>query len=114
MSPREVFVFTEYGMGHASGGDLQLKLARKFLSLLLANGKLPAQICFYTDGVKLCVEGSPVLEELRRLEAQGVELVLCSTCLDAFGLADKVAAGVVGGMPDILEALANADKVVSL
>ena len=32
---------------------------------------LPGAICFYTDGVKLVCEGSPILQELLALEAQG-------------------------------------------
>jgi intracellular sulfur oxidation DsrE/DsrF family protein len=75
---------------------------------------LPAAICFYTDGVKLVVEGSPVLEPLKSLEARGVHLIICSTCLSYFGLEDKVRVGVVGGMTDIIEAQWRAGKVITL
>lgn len=64
--------------------------------------------------MKLAVEGSPVLEQLSRLEEKGVHLILCKTCLDFFGLAEKVRVGVVGGMGDILAAQAIATKVLSL
>ena len=56
----------------------------------------------------------PVIESLRELEAIGVELVLCQTCLNYFGLAEQVQVGVVGGMGDIIEALTKAGKVISL
>lgn len=108
-----VLLFTRAGMGHAPE-ELQATLAVKFLSLLLESGDLPAKVLFYTEGVKLACEDSPVLEQLGRMEKQGVELVLCSTCLDYFGLREKVRVGVIGGMPDILETLQNATKVVSL
>ena len=75
---------------------------------------LPAQLCFYTDGVRLCVEGSPVLDELQRLAGRGVELVICSTCVDAFGLREHVAVGVVGGMGDIIAAMTAPDSVVTV
>ncbi len=84
------------------------------MALLASTDPLPSQICFYTDGVKLCVTGSPVLDELRALAEKGVELVLCSTCLETFGLRDQVAVGVVGGMGDIIEAITNADNAVTL
>ncbi len=42
------------------------------------------------------------------------QLILCSTCLDYFGLRDRVEVGIVGGMPDIIEALSAAGKVISL
>jgi len=69
---------------------------------------------FYTDGVKLACQGSPVLEELRALEKAGARLILCQTCLTYFNLEDKVEVGIVGGMGDIVEALNRAWKVVSL
>jgi len=109
-----VFVFSSYGFGRTEDAELKITLARKFLSLVALAEPLPSQICFYTDGVRLCVAGSPVLDELRALEAKGVELVLCATCLERFGLRDRVAVGVVGGMGDIITALTRADNAVTL
>lgn len=106
-------VITRDGMGSADA-ELQHKLVRTWLKVVAENGKLPGAICFYTDGVKLVLEGSPVLEELRALEAAGVHLVICKTCLDHFGLADRVAVGVVGGMGDIVAAQWSADRVITL
>ena len=114
LSKKTVFVFTSYGLGQTSDAELKLLLAHKFLTLLAQADPLPAQICFYTDGVRLSVAGSPVLAELHALEAKGVELVLCSTCLDRFGLTDQVAVGVVGGMGDIITAITQADNAVTL
>lgn len=108
-----VILVTNDGMGKAET-PLQHKLMHTYLGLLNEHDLLPAAICFYTDGIKLVVEGSPVLEELRSLEAKGVHLVICSTCLNYFGLTDKVQVGVVGGMTDILEAQWRADKVITL
>jgi peroxiredoxin family protein len=55
-----------------------------------------------------------VLESLKALEANGVRLILCSTCLDTFGLSDQVEVGIVGGMGGIMEAQFKAGKVISL
>jgi len=114
LSRKTVFVFTSFGMGQTENAELKIKLAKKFLALIADADPLPSQICFYTEGVKLCVTGSPVLDELRALVIKGVELVLCSTCLDTFGLRDQVAIGVVGGMGDIITAMTNADSAISL
>ena len=114
MDKKSVFVFTSYGMGVTENADLKIALAKKFLTLIAQHNPLPAQICFYTDGVRLAAEGSPVLNELRVLQDKGVELVICSTCVDAFGLRDKVRVGVVGGMPDIITAITQADNSVTL
>jgi len=86
----------------------------KFLSLTLASNELPAKILFYTEGVKLVCEGSKVLSQLQDLQNQGVELIICKTCTDTFGLTEKVKVGIIGGMPDILEVLQKAEKVISL
>jgi len=111
---KTVFIFPSYGLGQTEDAELKIKLARRFLSLVALVDPPPAQVCFYTDGVKLCVTGSPVLDELRALQEKGIELVLCSTCLETFGLTDQVAVGVVGGMGDIITALVNADNAVTL
>ncbi len=113
MDDQTVILFSRNGLGHAPEG-LQLTLVNKFLQLTLASGHLPAKILFYTDGVKLACSGSPVLEPLREMQQRGVELVLCQTCLETFGLAGEVQVGVVGGMGDILEALQKAGKVISV
>lgn len=108
-----VILITNDGMGKAETA-LQHTLIAKYFDLLLASGELPNAICFYTEGVKLAVEGSPVLEQLAALEARGVRLILCSTCLNYFGLTEKVRVGIVGGMGDILEAQARAEKVITV
>jgi hypothetical protein len=106
-------LITREGMGSADT-TLQLKLLDTYLRLLVENNTLPAVICFYTEGVKLVVDGSPLLERLAQIERSGVRLVVCSTCLGYFGLNDKVRVGIVGGMPDIIEAQAKASKVITL
>lgn len=108
-----LLMVTHDGMGHA-GPELGRKLLAKYLELLEENGTLPGAIAFYTEGVRLVCEGSSVLDRLRSLEAKGVRLLSCKTCLDAFGLTDRVRAGVVGGMGDIQAAQVMASKVVTL
>ena len=114
MSTREnVILITSNGIGKGPQ-DLQLKLIGKFLDLLVQQDELPSAICFYTEGVRLVAEGSPVIEKLAALEDKKVRLIVCSTCLDYFGLTEKVKIGIVGGMGDILEAQWNAGKVISI
>jgi hypothetical protein len=111
-----VVIFKSDGMGITAreAQPLRETLARKFLLLIADTDNLPDAICFYTDGVKLVCEGSPILDALRTLEAKGVRLVICKTCLDYFELSDKVQAGIVGGMPDIITAMWAADTVIEL
>ena len=108
-----VILLTREGMGSADAA-LPHKLLDTYLNLLLKNDTLPNAICFYTEGVRLVVEGSPHLEQLSLLEQRGVRLIICSTCLNYFGLTEKVRVGIVGGMADILEAQVKAGKVITL
>lgn len=108
-----VILITKEGMGSADI-VLQQKLLGTYLGLLLGNDSLPAAICFYTQGVKLVVDSSPLLEQLSQIEKRGVRLIVCSTCLNYFGLTEKVRIGIIGGMPDILEAQIRATKVITL
>ena len=108
-----VILINRNGMGEAVQ-DLQHKLIGTYLKLLDDHNILPGAICFYTEGIYLVVEGSPVLETLQSLENKGVRLIICSTCLNYFKITDQVKVGIVGGMGDILEAQGRAAKVITL
>lgn len=112
-STSTLVMLTANGMGQGDP-ELSQKLLTTWLTLQLENDQLPGAICFYTEGVKLVVEGSPFLELLRRIEAQGVHLVVCTTCLKHYGLFEQLAVGTVGGMGDIISAQAAAEKVITL
>ncbi len=108
-----VILLNRDGMGSAEEA-LRHKLIRVYLTMLQENGLYPGAICFYAEGVKLVAEGSPILDLLRELEAKGVRLIICTTCLQYFGLTGKVAVGIVGGMNDIVLAQWMATKVITL
>jgi len=108
-----IILVTNNGLGNADLA-LQHKLAAKYFSLLAQNNELPSAICFYTNGVHLTVSGSPVLDQLKALETKGVRLITCSTCLEHFGITDKLQVGIAGGMPDIIEAQTKASKVITI
>lgn len=108
-----VILINRFGMGEADP-ELQLRLIGIYFQMLEETEALPAAICFYADGVKLVVEGSPVLERLQALESKGVRLILCSTCLRHYDLIERVRVGIVGGMADILEAQVRAGKVITV
>lgn len=108
-----MILITRQGMGDAEQ-PLPMNLLRTYLTLLIDSNTLPDAIGFYTEGVKVVIEGSPVLELLQAIEAKGVRLIICSTCLNFFGLVNQVRAGIVGGMADIIEAQRRVDQVISL
>ena len=67
---------------------------------------------FYNGGATITCEGSDSLEDLKNLESQGVEIVTCGTCLDYYGMKDKLAVGTVTNMYDIVESMNHAGKIV--
>ena len=113
IGPTTLIVLTRDGMGEGDEA-LRSKLLTTYLTLLAEHDVLPGAICFYTDGVKLVAEGSAHLDLLRTLESKGVHLIVCATCLKHYGLFDKVAVGIVGGMTDIISAQGKAAKVITL
>lgn len=74
----------------------------------------PSTLLFLNGGVKLTTEGSPVLDDLLKLQSEGVEILSCGTCLDYFGLKDKLAVGEVTNMYTIVEKLKNATNTITL
>jgi len=112
-SSSTVVIINSDGMGSAED-PLRKKLIQIYLTMLQENEFYPGAICFYADGVKLVIEGSPVLDLLQTLEAKGVRLIICSTCLQYYGLTDKVAIGIVGGMNDIVLAQWMSSKVITI
>jgi len=94
--------------------ELGTVLVRAFLHTLNEVSPLPHTLVFMNSGVHLVVEGSPVVDDLRELVEQGVEVLACGTCLDYLGLKEKVSVGTVSNMYTIAETLLRAAKVVAL
>jgi selenium metabolism protein YedF len=92
--------------------ELGRLLMRGFISTLKDATCRPSKLLFMNTGVFLTVAGSPLLESLRVLESQGVEICSCGTCLDYFGLKEKLAVGHVTNMYDTVEDLTGAELVV--
>lgn len=99
------------GRGDAELGTI---LMRAFFHTLGEVEPMPQTIIFFNSGVKLVCSGSPVLDDLRDLADQGLEMLVCGTCLGYFDLKDNLAVGQVSNMYDIAEAMLRAGKVVTL
>jgi hypothetical protein len=101
------------GMGTAEK-DLRHLMIYKYFLLLCEFQHLPKVVFFYTEGVKLLIEGSPILEQLKALEERGVLIIGCSTCLKHYELMQRIEVGIVGSMGDLIEAQIKMDKVIYL
>ena len=96
-----------------SGNDeLGRVLLKGFIFAVTQLDELPSKMLFYNGGAKITCEGSDSLEDLKNLEAQGVEIQTCGTCLDYYQLKEKLAVGTVTNMYSIVEAMAGAARIL--
>lgn len=95
------------------GDEILGKLLMKgFVYALTEQDSLPETILLYNSGAYLSCEGSDNVEDLRNLEAQGVEILTCGTCLNHYGLGDKLKVGSVTNMYEIAERMTGARLLV--
>lgn len=106
-----VVAVTSATMGSGSE-ELGKLLMKGFIYALSQQETLPKAILFYNGGASIPTEGSVSLEDLKAMEAQGVEIYTCGTCLDFYGLKDKLAVGSVTNMYSIVELLSQADHII--
>ncbi|MFH1135268.1 MAG: sulfurtransferase-like selenium metabolism protein YedF [Pseudomonadota bacterium] len=93
--------------------ELGRLLMKAFIKSLPDATIKPRAVVFYNSGVYLTCEGSENIEAIQALENSGVRVFSCGTCLDYFGLKDKLAVGLVTNMYEIIETLSGADRIVS-
>ena len=101
---------------HMGEGDEALGrlLLKGFLFALTQQEKLPRTLLFYNGGASVTCEGSASLEDLHKLETLGVEILTCGTCLNFYGLTEKLAVGGVTNMYTIVEHLNKAKSVIRI
>lgn len=87
-------------------------LMKSFLYALAQQDELPSCILFYNGGARIPCEGSDALEDLKAMEARGVEILTCGTCLNYYGLGEKLRVGSVTNMYAIVEKLTKAELIV--
>ena len=87
-------------------------LMKAFVFALTKQDQLPETILCYNTGAYLTCEGSELLEDLKLLESEGVTIFTCGTCLDFYGIRDKLAVGSVTNMYEIVERMETAGHIV--
>ncbi|AVQ19746.1 MULTISPECIES: sulfurtransferase-like selenium metabolism protein YedF [Fusobacterium] len=99
---------------HMGKGDVELGriLMKGFIYTLSEIEELPKTILFYNEGVKLAIEGAESLQDLKSLEERGVEILSCGTCLNFYGITEKLRVGSVTNMYTILERQMKATRVI--
>ena len=100
-----------FGIGEDRLGEILMK---SFLNTLWDSEPKPTRLLFINEGVLLTIEDSEVLDALKLLDSNGVEIYSCGTCLEYYGLKDKLQVGVVTNMYDIVNSLLVADKIIKI
>lgn len=93
---------------------LGLKLMVNFLRTLKEMDDDLWQLVFVNNGVKLTIDGSEVLDDLKAYESAGLKILVCGTCLDHFNLLDRKQVGETTNMLDIVTAMQLADKMINI
>lgn len=95
------------------GDDTLGKMLMKgFVYALSQQDILPETVLLYNGGAFLSSEGSDNLEDLKEMEAQGVEILTCGACMKHYGLEDKLKVGSVTNMYEIVERMTTARLLV--
>ena len=107
----KVIVISANQMGSGSE-ELGKTLLKGFIYAVTQQDELPKTMLFYNSGVDMTCEDSPSLEDLKSLEAQGVNIMSCGTCLNYYGLSEQLMVGSVTNMYDIVETMEKADSII--
>lgn len=106
-----VVVISSSTMGEGDD-ELGAVLMKGFIYAIAQQDELPSTVLFYNGGARLTCEEAPTLEDLKALEAQGVEIMTCGTCLNHYGLSDKLQVGTVTNMYVIAEKMTGASLII--
>jgi selenium metabolism protein YedF len=113
-SPAKIMVMAASDKMGVGDNELGAKLMINFIKTLKEMGKDLWRLVFVNHGVTLATVDSAVLEDLRELEASGVTILVCGTCLTHLELMEKKAIGQTTNMLDIVTAMQLADKVINI
>jgi selenium metabolism protein YedF len=106
-----VIVISADKMGRGND-ELGYVLIRTFLHTVVLQAEKPNVMIFYNTGVKLTLQESEVLDDLKELASAGVEMLVCGTCLNYFEAKEKLGVGVVSNMYDIVETMSRAGRLL--
>jgi selenium metabolism protein YedF len=111
ISSQTVFVISSDLMGQGSD-ELGTVLMKVFLHTTSEMDCPPSKMIFYNAGVKLTAADSDVIDDLKALEGKGTELMICGTCVNYFKIGDRLGAGKISNMFDIIDVLSTAGRIV--
>jgi selenium metabolism protein YedF len=112
--PKKIMILVATDQMGRGDDLLGQKLMINFIKTLKEMGSELWRLVFVNNGVQLTIEGADTLADIQDLEREGLQILVCGTCLDYFKLLDKKRVGVTTNMLDIVTAMQLADKVITL
>ena len=100
-----------FGDGDEKLGEILMKV---YIYSLAENKVLPNNLIFMNSGVKLVCVGSNVLDSLSEIREKGVNILSCGTCLDFYGLNEKVLVGEIGNMYSIVSLMNESKNTIKI
>ncbi|EES51137.1 sulfurtransferase-like selenium metabolism protein YedF [Clostridium botulinum] len=94
--------------------ELGKSLMKMYFYTMTESDDLPKSILFMNEGVKIPALNEQVVEHLKDLEKKGVEILVCGTCLNFYGLEEELKVGKVSNMYEISNYMKAASKVITL
>lgn len=108
---KKVVVISANTMG--SGDEtLGKKLMKAFIFALTSQDEVPDKVICYNTGAYLTTEDADTVKDLKALEEAGATIMTCGTCLDFYGLKEKLQVGIISNMYDIVEAQMGASLII--
>lgn len=98
----------------AGNEELGKSLMKMYFYTISEGDDLPKSILFMNDGVKVITLNEQAIEHLKDLEEKGVEILVCGTCLNFYGLQEKLTVGKISNMYDITNSMKESSKVITL
>lgn len=108
-----VVAIGQNAMGHGSE-ELGKILIKGFIFSLTQLETAPKTVLFFNSGVKLAMQGSNTVDDLKELESKGVKIYVCGTCANYFDLTDRLAVGEIVNMMTIAAEMAGANPLINI
>ena len=108
---KKVVVISADTMGNGDE-NLGRKLMKAFIFALKSQDEVPDKIIFYNRGAFLTTEDPDTISDLKDLAEAGATIMTCGTCLDFYGLKEKLQVGIVSNMYDIVAAQMGASLII--
>lgn len=113
MTTNFVYLITSDKIG-CQDQELGSKIMNTFFLKLVQAKEQPSHVLLMERGVQLLLPASAALDPIRVLQERGTVILACQTCLEFYGIKEKIGAGTISNMPDIIDVMQSAGKVIHL